>query len=66
MYNRGNYKPPKQIVTWKEGKPCNICGQPVLSKHLSQDAFKQEYEKKWCCHWACHEKVTGYLDRNTR
>lgn len=66
MYNRGNYKPPKVATKWSEGKPCGICGQPILSKHLSKDTFQQEYEKKWCVHWACQNKITGYLDRTAR
>lgn len=66
MYNRGNYKPPKKIVTWKEGAACGICGQQILEKHLSRDAFKNDYEKKWCVHWACKEKMSGHLDRLSR
>lgn len=65
-YNRGRYKPPVKKVTWKEGSPCNICGQPVMQKHLSKDNFKKEYEMRWCVHYACQQKMLGVLDRNTR
>lgn len=66
MYNRGSYKPPKKVVTWKDGKLCTICGTPILEKHLTKDEYTRDYEKKWCLHWACRAKMLGHLDRNTQ
>lgn len=66
MYNRGNYKPPKKIVRWTNGAKCTICGQPIMQNQLSKNQFQKDYEMKWNVHWACTQKVTGYLDRNTK
>ena len=65
MQNRRG--PIKQdTIRWAPGKPCSICGQPVLPEHLSKEEYKLRYEKKWCVHYACHLKMLGFMDRNTR
>lgn len=53
----------KNVVRWKKGAKCSICGTEVKEAHLSKDSFKRNYELKWCLHWACHEKLLGIVDR---
>lgn len=54
------------IKRWAPNKPCSICGQPLLEKHLSKDEHKRAYELKWGLHYACHMKMIGVADRSSR
>lgn len=58
--------PKKPIKRWSNGKPCSLCGQPILEKQLSNEQFKRDYEMRWAVHYACHLKMIGVADRNSK
>lgn len=56
----------KKVIRWTNGKLCSLCGQPMLEKQLSKEQFKRDYEMKWAIHFACHMKMIGVSDRNSK
>lgn len=66
QYNRGNYKPPKPQQVWKKGHKCTICGQEMLEHQFSKNEYEKSQELRWGFHYACHQKLSAMLDRNSR